>query len=58
MRSVIPSYFFWFQNPFLDGQDLSTMVGTDRASGSGLDVQNYARYQNRSGVRDFYNRGY
>jgi len=38
------------ENPFLDGQDLSTMVGTDRASGSGLDLQNYARYQNRSGI--------
>ena len=29
------------------------MVGTDRASGSGLDLQNYARYQNRSGVSRF-----
>eukprot|EP00111_Clytia_hemisphaerica_P022683 TCONS_00066749-protein len=38
------------ENPFLSGQDLSTMVGTDRASGSGLDLQNYARYQNRSGI--------
>lgn len=38
------------ENPFLSGQDLSTMVGTDRASGSGLDVQSYARYQNRSGI--------
>ena len=26
------------------------MVGTDRASGSGLDLQGYARYQNRSSV--------
>ena len=26
------------------------MVGSDRASGSGLDLQGYARYQNRSGV--------
>ena len=38
------------ENPFLDGSDLSTMVGTDRASGSGLDLQGYARYQNRSGI--------
>ncbi|XP_047134638.1 transcription initiation factor IIB isoform X2 [Hydra vulgaris] len=37
-------------NPFLDGTDLSTMVGSDRASGSGLDLQGYARYQNRSGI--------
>ena len=26
------------------------MVGADRASGSGLDLQGYARYQNRSSV--------
>lgn len=38
------------ENPFLDGTDLSTMVGSDRASGSGLDLQGYARYQNRSGI--------
>lgn len=38
------------ENPFLSGTDLSTMVGTDRASGSGLDLQSYARYQNRSGI--------
>jgi len=38
------------ENPFLDGTDLSTMVGSDRASGSGLDLQSYARYQNRSGI--------
>lgn len=38
------------ENPLLSGQDLSTMVGTDRASGSGLDLQGYARYQNRSGI--------
>ena len=37
----------------MDGTDLSTMVGTDRASGSGLDLQSYARYQNRSGVSYF-----
>lgn len=38
------------ENPLLDGTDLSTMVGTDRASGSGLDLQGYARYQNRSSI--------
>ncbi|XP_057317507.1 transcription initiation factor IIB-like isoform X1 [Hydractinia symbiolongicarpus] len=38
------------ENPFLDGTDLSTMVGSDRASGSGLDLQGYSRYQNRSGI--------
>jgi len=38
------------ENPFLDGSDLSTMVGSDRSSGSGLDLQGYARYQNRSGI--------
>ena len=47
-------HFFSFlsniQNPLLDGTDLSTMVGADRASGSGLDLQGYARYQNRSSV--------
>merc|ERR1712183_419478 len=37
------------ENPFLNGTDLSTMIGSDRASGSGLDIQGYARYQNRSG---------
>jgi len=38
------------ENPFLSGTDLSTMIGSDRQSGSGLDLQSYARYQNRSGM--------
>lgn len=38
------------ENPFLNGTDLSTVIGSDRASGSGLDIQGYARYQNRSGI--------
>jgi len=38
------------ENAFLAGTDLSTMVGSDRASGSGLDLQGYSRYQNRSSM--------
>ena len=37
------------ENPFLSGSDLSTMVGSDRTSGA-VDVQSYARIQNRSSV--------
>lgn len=38
------------ENTFLNGTDLSTMIGTDRASGAGLDIQGYSRYQNRSSM--------
>eukprot|EP00795_Rhopilema_esculentum_P010961 gene10961-19797_t len=39
------------ENHLLDGNDLSTMVGSDRNSGSAADFRSYSKYQNtRSGT--------
>ncbi len=44
-------FIHFSQNQLLAGNDLSTMVGRDRNSGSTADFNSFSKYQNRSGVK-------